>query len=160
MAGVASADKVRTDYDHTADLTKYRTFRWIQRPDTDQPFMQERIMTSVNAQLVSRGFEAAKDEADLAIGANFATEEKHTWETYYNGDGGWGWGWGGGWATTTERTYEVGTLIVSLFDTQSKKLVWQGVAVDDLSSHAEKRTKDLSKQLVKMFKDFPLRVAQ
>ena len=141
MAGVASADKVRTDYDHTADLSKYRTFRWIQQPDTDQPFMQQRIMTSVNAQLVSRGFEPAKDEGDLAIGANFATEEKHTWETYYSGSG---WDWGGGWATTTVKTYQVGTLTVDLFDTRTKKLVWQGVAVDTLSHRPEKRIRDSS----------------
>jgi hypothetical protein len=152
MASVARADKVTSDYDHTANFSKYKTFMWINEPQTDEPFMKERIMAAVTAQLGVKGLQSVKSGADLAIGANFATEEKHTWETYYSGSG---WGWGDGWATTTVKTYEVGTLTVDLFDTQSKKLVWQGVAIDTLSRHPEKRTKDTDKEIEKMFKEFP-----
>jgi len=53
--------------------------------------------------------------------------------------GGWGWRrWGGGFgdgfgtSTTTEETYKVGTLVVDLFDTNTKKLIWRGSASDTL----------------------------
>jgi hypothetical protein len=151
-AALARADKVSTDYDRTVNFAKYKTFMWIDQPQTAEPFMSERIMASVNRQLTARGLRLVSDGADLAIGANLATEEKHTWETYYSGSG---WGWGSGWSTTTERTYQVGTLTVDLFDAQSKKLVWEGVGIDTLSRHADKRIRDTDKQVGKMFRDFP-----
>jgi len=149
---VAFADKVTSDWDHTVNFSKYKTFMWIDKPQTDEPFMQDRIMAAVNAQLTLRGLRLVSDGADLAIGANLATEQKHTWETYYSGSG---WGWGSGWSTTEERTYEVGTLTVDLFDAATKKLVWQGVSVDTLSRKPEHRTRDYDKSIEKMFRGFP-----
>ncbi len=152
LATIARADKVTADYDHSVNFFKYKTFMWIGEPETNEPFTKQRIMTAVNNQLKARGLRPVNDGADLAVGADLATEEKHTWESYYSGSG---WGWGPGWVTTTVRTYEVGTLTVELFDSQTKKLIWQGVGVDTLSSHPEKRTKDMYKEVEKMFKGFP-----
>jgi hypothetical protein len=145
------ADKVRADCDHTADFSKYKTFMWIHESEVSRPFMRQRIMDAVTAQLTGRGLRQVSDGADLAVGANLATEEKHSWETYYNG-GDWYWG---GWATTEMETYLVGTLTVDLFDAKSHKLVWQGVGVDEVSSKPEKETKDYGKQIEKMFRKFP-----
>src|SRR5262249_17773477 len=148
---VASAHKVTADYDHSVDFSKYKTFMWI---DTriDEPFMKERIMSAVNSQLTARGMSQVENEGCLAVGANLATEEKHTWETYYSGDG---WGWGSGWATTVEKVYQVGTLTVDLFDAQSKKLVWQGISIDTLSRKPDHRTREYDKGIEKMFREFP-----
>jgi hypothetical protein len=154
---VALANKVTSDYDRTTNFSKYRTFMWIQPPEVKEAFMSSRIMESVNGHLTVRGLRQVCEGADLAVGSHLATEERHTWETYYTGGDGWGWGWGGGagWATTTEVTYEVGTLTVDIFDTCSRKLVWQGVATDELASKPTKQTREFDKQVAKMFKYFP-----
>jgi hypothetical protein len=152
LAVVAHADRITSDHDRTVNFAKYKTFMWIHEPDVNQPFMKQRIMDSVNTQLRIRGMRQVSEGADLAVGANLATEEKHTWETYYTGSD---WGWGGGWATTEMRTYNVGTLTVDLFDAESHKLVWQGVGVDKVSPKPERETKDNEKQIAKMFKEFP-----
>ena len=152
LAAVARADTVTSDHDHTVNFSKYKTFMWVHEPEPTVAFMKERIIASVNAQLVARGMRQVNDGADLAVGANMATEEKHTWETYYNGDG---WGWGAGWAVTKEKTYEVGTLTVDLFDAHSRKLVWQGIGTDTVSTKPEKRNRDTDKEIEKMFKHFP-----
>jgi hypothetical protein len=151
-AVVASADKVTSDYDRNVNFGKFKTYMWIGEAKSQDPFMNDRIMAAVDMQLKFRGLRRVGDGADLAVGANLATEEKHTWETYYSGGG---WGWGDGWATTTERTYVVGTLTVDLFDAKSKKLVWQGVSVDTLSRRPNKRWKDYDKSISKMFREFP-----
>jgi hypothetical protein len=146
------ADKVRSDFDHSVNFSKFRTFMWIREPVTDEPFAAERIRKAVNLQLTARGLRQVSEGADLAIGANLASEEKHTWETYYSGSG---WDWGQGWTTTVEKTYDVGTLTVDVFDANTKKIVWQGIGIDTIPSKAEKRIKDRDKQIEKMFRNFP-----
>ena len=79
--------------------------------------------------------------------------------------GGWGWrGWGGGFgdgfgtATTTEETYKVGTLVVDLFDTNTKKLIWRGSASDTLSDKSDKNIKKFNSDVRRMFDHFPREV--
>ena len=159
LANRARADRVTSDYDHTVDFSRYHTFMWIREPEPREPFMKERIMAAVNMQLIARGMRAVSDGADLAIGANIETEQKHTWETYYDGllweSEGWVWK-----TEKTEKTHEVGTLTVDLFDAQSRRLVWQGVGTDTLSPRPEKRTRDCDKEIEKIFKDFPVGTRQ
>src|SRR5262249_8316531 len=85
------ADKVTTDYDHSVNFSKYKTFMWINESQINDPFMKDRIRGWINTHLINRGLRPVSDGADLAIGANLATEEKHVWETYYSGSD-WGWG--------------------------------------------------------------------
>jgi hypothetical protein len=88
------------------------------------------------------------------------TQNEQTLNTFYDGFGG-GWGWrrfgGGGFgnATTTTETYKVGTVVVDLFDTSTKKLLWRGTASDTLSNNSDKNIKNLDKAVTKMFKNFP-----
>src|SRR5262245_27994292 len=93
------ADKVTFDYDHTVNFSKYRTFMWINEPDTPDPFMKDRIVKSVNMQLAARGLRQVNAKPDLVIGANLSTEERQVWDTYYSG----GYGWDGGFSTTEMR---------------------------------------------------------
>jgi hypothetical protein len=152
LATTARADKVTSDFDHNTKFSKYKTFMWVQAPETTDPFMKDRIRDSVNSQLNIRGMREVKEGADLAVGANMVTEEKQAWETYYTGGD---WGWGPGWSQTTETTYLVGTLTVDLFDACNHKVIWQGVGVDTVSSKPEKRTRENNKQIEKMFRNFP-----
>ena len=75
--------------------------------------------------------------------------------------GGWGWRRFGGFddgfgtATTTEDTYEVGTLVVDLFDTNTQKLIWRGSASDTLSDKSDKNIKKLDSDVQRMFDHFP-----
>jgi Domain of unknown function (DUF4136) len=65
-------------------------------------------------------------------------------------------GFGGvGEATTTTETYQVGTVVVDLFDGKTKNLIWRGSASDTLSNNADKNTKNLDKGVQKMFAHFP-----
>jgi hypothetical protein len=58
-------------------------------------------------------------------------------------------------ATTTEQDYKEGTLVVDIYDTNSKQLIWRGSAEDTLSDKAEKNEKSLDKGVAKMFQEFP-----
>jgi hypothetical protein len=52
-------------------------------------------------------------------------------------------------------TYEVGTLVLDMYDAQTKRLVWRGVATKTVSKKPEKNEKALEKAVEKMFKNFP-----
>jgi uncharacterized protein DUF4136 len=157
MTLVAFARDVSTDYDHKVDFSRYRTFAWMHPPMIADPLMRQRVEDAVNAQLREKGLVLVNDihEADLGVMANGATTERHTLHTFYDGfPGEWRWGgWGN--ATTVVDTYQVGTLVVDLFDMSDKRVVWRGVATETVSDKPEKNSKKLQDAVEKMFKHFP-----
>lgn len=172
---VALGDNVRTDYNHQTDFSKYHTYSWGKVQTTD-PFYVARIQQAVNQQLQSKGWQLAPSGGSVTI---FATDNLHNQQetqTMYNGlgggpwgggwGGGWGWGgwgWGGGWAgpgglgeaTTTTTTQPVSNLVIDLFESSSKNLLWRGLATQNLSTNAARNTKSLDNDIANMFKGFP-----
>jgi len=49
----------------------------------------------------------------------------------------------------------VGTLVIDLFDTKTKQLIWRGTASDTLSNNSNKNIENLNKGVEKLFKKFP-----
>jgi hypothetical protein len=159
IAGNLSAQQVKTDYDRSANFGQYKTYSWEQ-VKTQDPLDVDRIKKSVIATLSAKGWTQVDSGGDVSIVAIETTRNQQTLNTFYDGFGG-GWGWrrfgGGGFgdATTTTETYKVGTLIIDLFDTKTKQLIWRGSASDTLSNNSNKNIKDLDKGVEKMFKKFP-----
>jgi len=159
FAGKASAQQVKTDYDRSANFAQYKTYSW-EHVKTQDPLDVDRIKSAVNAALAAKGWSQVDSGGDVCINAVEITRNQQTLNTFYNGFGG-GWGWrrfgGGGFgdATTTTETYKVGTVVVDLFDSKSKQLIWRGSETDTLSNKSDKNIKNLDKGVDKMFKRFP-----
>jgi Domain of unknown function (DUF4136) len=150
----ALAQQVKTDYDRNANFTQYKTYSWSGVKSKD-PLLVDRIKNAVNATMTAKGLTQVDSGGDLSINAMEITRNQQTLNTFYDGGFG-GWRWGGfGDATTTTETYKVGTLVVDLFDTHSKELVWRGSSSDTLSNKSDKNIKNLNKGVEKMFKHFP-----
>jgi hypothetical protein len=159
FATASLAQQVKTDYDRSADFSQYKTYSWekVQTPD---PLWVGRTKDAVNAGLAAKGWTQVDSGGQVAVVAVEMTKNQQTLNTFYDGfGGGWGWrrfgGGGLGEATTTTDTYKVGTLVVDLFDANSKKLIWRGSASDTLSDKSEKNIKNLDKSVQKMFDHFP-----
>ena len=156
-ACVALAAKVTTDYNHSTDFLQYKTWSWLNVSAGD-PLWPDRIRASITSQLTAKGWTPAPAGGDASISAFGSTHEQPRLETFYNGfGGGWGWrGFGGlGIATTSVDYQPIGTLVVDIFDTPTKKLIWRGVANDALSDKPEKNEKKVEKAMEEMFKHFP-----
>src|SRR5580658_2724588 len=159
LAGTAFARQVKTDYDRSADFGKYKTFSW-EHVKTQDALHVDRIKSAVNAALTAKGWTQVDSGGDISSMAILMTHDQQTLNTFYDGFGG-GWGWrrfgGGGFgeATTTTDTYKVGTVVVDLFDTKTKQLIWRGAASDTLSDNSDKNIKNLNESVNKMFKHFP-----
>jgi hypothetical protein len=159
FAGMASAQQVKTDYDRSANFALYKTYSW-EHVQSKDPLNVDRIKHAVNVVLAARGWTLVDSGADVAVVSMEITRDQQTLDTFYDGFGG-GWGWrrfgGGGFgeATTTTDTYKVGTVVVDLFDTKTKQLVWRGAASDTLSDNSDKNIKNLNESVDKMFRHFP-----
>jgi hypothetical protein len=158
FAGTASAQQVKTDYDRGANFAQYKTYSW-EHVKTKDPLDVDRIKSAVNAALAAKGWTQVDSGGDVSVVAMEVTSTQQTLNTFYDGLGG-GWGWrrfGGGFgeATTTTDTYKVGTVVVDLFDTKTKELIWRGSSSGTLSNNSDKNIKNLDKGVDKMFKHFP-----
>jgi hypothetical protein len=174
------AQKVRVDYDHGSDFSRYKSYRWVESqkarsPDAEFPnqLMRERIVGFVQEALAAKQFKRVETGGDLLVSyaVNVGAEPQFTTFTDSAGPswgwGGWGWGgpgccgwgWGGGWgsafSTTTTQTVWTGTVVVSMTDARQKQLVFQGVSTDTISSKAEKNTKRLRKGIWEIFEKYP-----
>jgi hypothetical protein len=74
---------------------------------------------------------------------------------------GFGYGpwWGGGYGTANVETYVEGTLVVDLYDANTKKMVWRGVATATASEKPTKNAAKMTKAVDKMFEKLPIGVA-
>jgi hypothetical protein len=114
----------------------------------------------VDAQLAAKGWTKVDSNGDAAVSAFRSTQNQQTLDTFYNGfGGGWGWrGFGGmgmGMSTTTTENTKVGNVVIDIFDSHTKKLLWRGTDSQDLSSNANSNIKKLTKDIDNMFKHFP-----
>jgi hypothetical protein len=157
MLGSAFAQQVKTDFDHQANFSQYKTYSWQEIKAADS-LWDPRIKSAVDAQLAAKGWTQVDSGGDVAIVAMATSHTERTLQTFYDGmGGGWRWrGFGGmGEATTTEEDYKEGTLVVDMYDGKTKQLIWRGSSEDTVSNNADKNEKNLDKGVAKMFKKFP-----
>jgi hypothetical protein len=161
----AKAQKVNVDFDRDADFSKYNTFTLAtnQSEPPRDPLMAQRAFKGVSYHLTLKGLREVEESPDVVVvlyGIREQEQQVNITSTGYAYGPGWGWGrWGGGWgggtATATTTTYNIGTLVVDMYDTKTKQIVWRGVGTDTLSDKPEKNEKKLNKALEKMFKKYP-----
>jgi Domain of unknown function (DUF4136) len=157
FAALSFAQQVKTDYDRSADFSQYKTYSW-EKVQTQDPLWVDRIKDAVNAALTVKGWAQVESGGNVAIIAMETTQNRQTLNTFYDGfGGGWRWrGFGGfGESTTTADNYKVGTLVIDLFDVNTKTLIWRGSSSDTLSNKSDKNIKNLDKGVQKMFDHFP-----
>jgi hypothetical protein len=161
----AVAQKVRVDYEHGNDFTKYKTYKWVKlkdSPDVNQ-IVDQRIVGALDAAMTKEGLTQSESNPDLFIAYQAVLTRQQQLTTYSSGAGpGWGYGarWGYGWggssiSTTTSDTINTGTLVVDLMDPKQEKLVFRGIGTDTLSDKPEKNTKKIQKAVTKIFEKYP-----
>ena len=172
VAACGGGIDVTTDYDPGIDFTSYQTFVVLEEADGGgavDRLNDERIKRSLAATLTSRGMRQVdtRDEADAAIGYQFTTEGRVSYQTVNTGWGGYGYGYGGGWygsgmgissSSTTERHYEVGTLIIAIFDTDAEEMIFVSTGSKTLSDKQrspEEMQARIDEAVQTMLRDFP-----
>jgi hypothetical protein len=150
--------KVDVLYDHKADFSVYRSYRWETGPEDDSPMasmVDGRIKATAKAELEKKGLHevAPGEEPDLLL-------------TYYGGieDTLLLEGvryelaphvvWTGAAPLEATRDYQVGSLILDMVDAETEQVVWSGVAVARMATRSKLR-EQVEKAVRKVLKRFP-----
>jgi len=168
LAACGSGIETNSDWDPTADFSAYQTYAWIEGAFTSGygDLVDTRLQAAVEANLNANGLRKATRaaDADLGVGFQFTTQDRTTLQTVSSGwpggyYGGYGYGgWGGGSSTTYATNYTDGSLIIGLFDLESKSMVWQGVGTKTLSegdASPEERSQKINEAVAKIMEAYP-----
>ena len=142
---IATAQSVSYNYDQTANFAEYRTYKWVNIQGAAAPdqLLDKDIKQAIDAQLAGKGLKKVDNDAQLLIAYQVSiSQEKQI--TAYNSGGYWGYGpgWGRGWgapsmSTATSSTINIGNLVLDMYDSAAKDLVWRGEVSKTLSNHKE-----------------------
>jgi hypothetical protein len=161
-AGCASGPLVQTDRDPAVSFSAYRTFAWKQQPPIRNPLLKQRVVAAVEGQLLGKGWRiVAETDADVVLVGNVSAREEQSIEAFYD-DSAWrDWGWrgyadaSGGLRRIELRNYQVGTLVLDMFDARTKQAIWRATAEGTVPTSEARREKDAMSAVTRMFEDFP-----
>ncbi len=162
--------KVTSDMDKSVDFSQYKTFEYFGWAEESDKILnqldRERIEKAFASEFKKRGLEFVEDNGDLVV-TLFIVVEKKTQKTAYTNNYGYygrfygygpGWSWGPGMTTTTitEYDYNVGTLVVDVFDKANEKLIWEGIGTKTLDEDPKTRDKNVPRAVSYIMKRFPV----
>jgi hypothetical protein len=166
---------VHTDMDKTVDLSKYRSFKFIDGEDEAGPnplyrgsLLENAIHAEIAREMEKRGYiEAAKNPGILIAYHTFTEKKESSVNNYYPMMyGGWGWRyyplgffpypypyWDG---YTRIEEYTEGTLIIDMINPRNKQLMWRGSVSDAISDPGEIHRK-ATVAVRAIFRKFPVK---
>jgi hypothetical protein len=176
LASCASGPKIESDYDHTIDFSKYRTYGFFNPMGIENrsysSIYGSVFRDAIGKELESRGY-VKSDNPDLMINVSGRLQDKTkvtTTSDPYMGGGYYGYrrgrygAWGGyGYGTTTHvSNYTEGTVNVDIVDRVEKRMVWEGVAVGRVKSDKtnEETRANIYAGIQEMFAGYPFRAGQ
>ena len=166
LPAIAHAQKTTYDFDKTAAFSAFRTYTLQEGTPTKQPLVDQRINAAIEAELAKKGFTRNDTNPDVVVVWHMAFDEQKDISSYSSGPmyGGYGYRYGGGWGSTTTdvrvREIIIGTLAVDLVDAKKKEMAWRGLGTKEVDTDAkpDKRDKNITKAVEKIFKNYPPKV--
>ncbi len=155
-AGCGYGIKAATDYDRKVDFSNYVSFFMMKGNSSGDPAIDDRVISSVERSLTEKGwYEVDKGEGQAAVIVHTATDTNHTYQSFYDGWGGWHWA-GPGNAASFPEDYKAGAVVVTIFNARTKKAFWRGFATDVLSHSSEQSgTANEDAAVRRIFENFP-----
>ena len=162
VVACAYGQDIHYNYAPGTNFAVYKTYLWVDVPGGEAPdqLIDQAIKRAVDEQLAQKGLRKVEKNADLYVGYQAAIKEEKSVNLWASGGGpGWpGWGgWGPGSVQGQTSTIPVGTLMVNLYDSARKQLIWRGDASKtlDLKRDPDKNYTNLQKAMAKLFKNYP-----
>ena len=145
LASCGPSINVSSDWSPEAVWESFYTYQWLPDAQNDgsgqsaDQITDQRIRAAMDSIMVERGLRRVDSGADLMIGYQVTTRSNVSYQTT-----GTSWGrsgWSGG--VTTMRTVPIysraGTLLISIYESEGRSLVWHGSGSTDLQSTNDPR---------------------
>lgn len=174
--------KITSHKDTEIDISKSKTYSFYGWTEVNDMVEVDKIAIekSIANELQSRGLTYKETGGDLIISFILVIDKGSTTNRYstYYGHGPYGfyqpsWGWGMGYGYNQmsnsgvpypENSFLKGTLVIDVFDINTKKLAWQGVvskAIDTENKNKnKKRSENRDKLAKKVMKTFPMPIVK
>jgi hypothetical protein len=155
---LATAQDVKIDFDKAFDFSTVKTYSIAIGTKWGNDLSERRVLTEIDQEIASKGWKKVTDSPNVLVVLHGATQTKRNASTFYSGMGGYGYrGFGGGMGTasTVVNEYQVGMLVVDIFDSKNKNLIFRGTAEDEISDNPDRNKSRLEKASTKLFKNFP-----
>jgi uncharacterized protein DUF4136 len=159
LSAVAIAVDTKTDYDHSVDFSKYRTFAWkAATPENNgvvtNSLVLSRIHDSVAEELRSKGLTENRTNPDFYVVTHVGAENLQDID-YWPPFGGWRhWSWMG--PDVIVQRYVEGTIILDMVDAGTNRLIWRSVSTETASDLVEVQSeKKVDKMVESALKHFP-----
>jgi uncharacterized protein DUF4136 len=163
----AEAQKVHVAVpDKNIDFSKFKTYSWEPLGAVAHPMLAADVVGAIEDQMKAKGLHLVASNPDLVIKVYGSIDQE---VTAYSNDPLYGATGGippfdpslsgpalvGTWGNTTVTVHK-GELVVDLLDYAAKKLVWRGMAQDNLDGHNKNKLLDqVNNAIAKMFKEYP-----
>lgn len=167
---------VTTDWDPAFDFRTPQTFTVLNtaRGEPLDRLDDERVKSAIAATMTAKGLRQVADtsEADIAVGYQFTSEEHSSYQTVNTGWNSYGYGGYGGWyrpgygapmmtassSRTTEQRYDVGSLLIAVFDTEAREMVYTSTGsktLDDTRRSPEEMQQRIDAAVADILRDYP-----
>jgi len=169
---VASAQKIKVNYNKQTDFSQYKTFAWADHGAVAHPLLADDVEGAIEQELKARGLNdvGLKASPNLIIQVYGSIDQDSTFysnDPLYMATGGippFDPSFSGpldtGYYGNTTVTIHKGQLVVDLLDADKKKLVWRGMAQQNLSNNPDKRMDQVNAAVSKMFKEYPVKITK
>ncbi len=164
---VAQAQKIHIAVpDKNVDFSKFKTYSWEPIGAVAHPVLAADVVGAINDEMKAKGLQLVPSNPDLIIQVYGSVDQENSYYTndpLYMATGGIppfdpslsGPALIGMYGNSTVTIHK-GQLVVDLLDPAAKKLVWRGMAQDNLAKNNPNKLLDqVNNAITKMFKDYP-----
>jgi len=166
LAAACAGISVNHEFDPNADYEAYRSWDWLpteaRRVDlrARDPAIEEQIREAIEGELGGKGLQKlASGEPAVRVRYLLVLDEGLESQTVYErADPDWRYrNYGPATPTTRTGMLAVGTLVIEIFDTGRKELVWRGVAEGEVrrDQDPEKRRARIQEAVGKILAEYP-----
>ena len=150
LGTVAAAQEISNDYSK-ADFAHFKTYAWASGHSVDEP-LNRSIVSSIDGQLSAKGLTKVSpgESPDVLVSYDVVFDHdirgmglRHGWRNLR---------WRSG-----SRYVLMGMLVVNLVDSDTRAMVWRGMASGDVNANAspEKHDKKIHEVVQKIFRSYP-----
>ncbi len=151
------AQQTSRDFDRSTNFSKFKTFELVKGAPDLEPFLDRRVVASIESRLAARGLTRSKENPDVyvlyhvVVGVQKRMTDLGSRSEPFTGRGGFD--------TFDARLQDipVDAIVIDVADAATREHVWRGVGIEDIDVNAtpQKRDKAIDKAIETILKNYP-----